>query len=251
MVSLFGRHRRLQFNLPVRCVLLTLSLALPVLSLVPVPKFSPDLENEYPTEEPFKIFRRLEAMWKLHLQQLRFGSHCAEGCDCASGWQRVFKKGDVLNAPQRRGERKRCRQPAEESDEMPRVPRKASRAHLSGCTADNASEITDCAHNPTAPTLQPHQNDDTSSINSKRHEIVSRNRLSDQTTEPFIISFDAQLPLGFCCVTLTKPHPDSLVCEIVSVDPRGEAKKKNRLVQKGTYGKLADVHNLCLYKPIS
>ena len=203
----------------------------------------PLLEEEYPKEAPFKIFRRLLAMWKLHLQQVLFGSHCAEECDCASGWQRVFRKGDVLNAPPRQGDRKRLRAPAGDHAEMPRVPRKAPRTHHGQSNANITSETTDLAQNPYR---SGYTRLETTSITHKRYESLPRGTPPSQAgplldTGSFNLSFDTQRALGFYCVT--DHRLNRRVCKIVSVDSRGATRKMNTLVQKGTCGKLGGVQN--------
>lgn len=58
-----------------------------------IPKFLGLLRNEFPSESPMQVYRRLEAMWTKHRGSVRYGMSCKKNCHCGEAWEVVFKRG--------------------------------------------------------------------------------------------------------------------------------------------------------------
>ena len=176
-------------------------------------------------------------MWDLHYKALNFGMTCKESCDCAAGWIRVFRRGDVYGKTKEKSNTKKARKQPE-PEERNVIPRKRSRTDAS------IEDSTSVQSNPAPPQKKPAFALKSSqlqknaagrgSVPASASAHLSSGKVS-ACLRPYRVAYNVLQPLGFYCVTRTIAGRQ--VCVLTSICPTGQSRQRNPLIQEGTCGK--------------
>lgn len=165
--------------------------------------FVPLLQQERPEERASKQLERLLAMWRIHQKQRIFGLQCKDGCCCLQGWETSFAKGALPGEYQSNASAQEC------SHYTPGVVPKKRKVVQNANDSSLAMKEKNWDESHLAQGLQPSVCRPTDHARPSTCIDRSDNQKPlDKPTErqPYAIEFDCIKPLGFYCVTETKPR---------------------------------------------
>lgn len=185
------------------------------------------------------------------MKSLNFGIRCKSSCNCAAGWIRVFRRGDVYGVHKKKVSKVQRQLEPEEKNV---IPRKRSRADADD-SPENGGANSDLPEGvpPTKKAATGGGGPRPFSLKTPRLQAVAAAGRSAApvrvpptahvaTMSSYRVVYDASQPLGFYCEA--RVVAGKRVCIVTSVCPSGQSRQKSPLVQEGTWSKPRNLRKL-------
>ncbi|KAL7581018.1 hypothetical protein ACA910_005827 [Epithemia clementina (nom. ined.)] len=180
------------------------------------PRFKDLLRDEYKNDLPSEILHRLCEMWRKHERTLNFGTECSENCECSTGWESVFNKGQT--------------------------PDEISLASLQTTAQESPMLHSDPVH----CSSDKERNEKSAMVASRSvHDLWDGSCIIQKAQGKrggflgdaggrveYVATFDTSEPMGFYFVNKTE-NDGTMQCKVESVCPK-TAKNRDDRIQKGT-----------------